>query len=279
MNKRILVSLGVICFLIAAFIGGSPHVKAANVSDPAIGQIGLFSFNYVPYGWCACDGGSLPVNQADALFALIGTTFGGDGATAFNLPNLKDKSPMKGLNYCMAVQGVFGVDGVESVVGEVCLFPDKVISNGEGSKNWKLCDGSSLKVSDYQMLFALIGTTYGGDESSFNIPDLKGKSPIPGVNYYIAVNGIFPQRDGRTGVDDFVGAVTLYAFGFVPGGYCHCDGKTLPIQQNAALYSLVNVQFGGDGRTTFGVPNLAGKEPLAFMKYGLCTMGLYPPRD
>jgi microcystin-dependent protein len=64
------------------------------MSDPFVGEIRLFGFPRVPTGWLACDGASVPISQYDVLFALIGTTYGGDGVTTFNVPDLRGRLPL-----------------------------------------------------------------------------------------------------------------------------------------------------------------------------------------
>jgi microcystin-dependent protein len=75
--------------------------------EPFLGQITLFGFNFAPRGWAPCAGQMLPINQNQALFALIGTYFGGNGQTTFALPDLRGKGPDKSTQYCIALQGVF----------------------------------------------------------------------------------------------------------------------------------------------------------------------------
>lgn len=75
--------------------------------EPFLGQIELFPYNFAPTNWMLCEGQSLQISQNQALFALIGTTFGGDGQTTYQLPNLKGKEPAPGLQYCIAIQGIF----------------------------------------------------------------------------------------------------------------------------------------------------------------------------
>ena len=60
---------------------------------------------------------------------------------------------------------------------------------------WMLCNGASLSVAQNSALYALIGNTYGGNQTNFNIPNLMGASPIPNMNYYIATQGLWPSRD------------------------------------------------------------------------------------
>ena len=66
--------------------------------EPFIGQIELFPYSFAPLNWALCDGQSIPINSNTALFSLFGTTFGGDGQTTFQLPNLKGKEPAPGLD-------------------------------------------------------------------------------------------------------------------------------------------------------------------------------------
>jgi microcystin-dependent protein len=70
-----------------------------------IGAIKLVAFNYDPEGFMACDGRILNISQYQALFALLGCTFGGDGITTFALPKLE--SPSKGLHYIICVNGLW----------------------------------------------------------------------------------------------------------------------------------------------------------------------------
>ncbi len=62
--------------------------------DPFLSQIALFSFSYAPRGWAQCNGQLLPINQNQALFSLLGTTYGGDGKVNFALPDLRGRVPL-----------------------------------------------------------------------------------------------------------------------------------------------------------------------------------------
>lgn len=75
--------------------------------EPFLGQIQLFPYSFVPNQWLACDGASMDIAQNQALFALIGTTYGGNGTDNFKLPDLQGKAPAEGLIYCIATAGVF----------------------------------------------------------------------------------------------------------------------------------------------------------------------------
>lgn len=64
------------------------------MANPFVGEIRIVGFNFAPNGWATCDGQTLPISQNTALFSLLGTSFGGDGRTTFNLPNLQGAAPM-----------------------------------------------------------------------------------------------------------------------------------------------------------------------------------------
>lgn len=64
------------------------------MAEPFLSEIRIFGFNYAPRGWALCNGQLLPINQNQALFALLGTTYGGNGQTTFALPNLQGRTPI-----------------------------------------------------------------------------------------------------------------------------------------------------------------------------------------
>ena len=83
---------------------------AASQDIPFIGQVSTFSLGFCPVGWAPTDGRLLTIAQNDALFALIGTTYGGDGQTNFAVPNtsaIATLAPGAKLTRCIALQGIF----------------------------------------------------------------------------------------------------------------------------------------------------------------------------
>jgi microcystin-dependent protein len=62
--------------------------------------------------------------------------------------------------------------------------------------------------------------------------------------------------------DQFVAEIRIFPFNFPPSGWATCDGQLMPISQNTALFSLLGTTYGGDGRSTFGLPNLQGNVPM-----------------
>lgn len=91
-------------------------------------------------------------------------------------------------------------------------------------------------------------------------------------------NPVIPNGGGSTsGGDCMMGTVHLFAGTFAPRGYLVADGRLLSISQNSALFSLVGTTYGGDGVTTFGLPNMQALAP-AGVSYLVCASGSYPSR-
>ena len=86
------------------------------MSTPYIGEIRLFGFSRTPTGWQPCDGTLLPISQYDALYALIGTTYGGDGQNTFGVPDLRSRVPLhQGQGQGLTNRSLGEMAGVDSV--------------------------------------------------------------------------------------------------------------------------------------------------------------------
>lgn len=80
-------------------------------------------------------------------------------------------------------------------------------------------------------------------------------------------------------MDYYLGGIVLFPYGYAPMGWALCDGTMMTITQNQALYALLGIRFGGNGTTTFALPNLIGAEPIPGMNYYIATQGLFPSRQ
>ncbi len=76
-----------------------------------------------------------------------------------------------------------------------------------------------------------------------------------------------------------MGMIKLFPFSYIPRGWAVCNGATINVQTNAALFTLLGVQFGGNGSTTFCLPNLTGSEPVPNTVFCIATEGIYPERQ
>jgi microcystin-dependent protein len=92
------------------------------MSQPFLGEIRCFGFNFAPVNWAFCNGQLLPISQYDALFTILGTTYGGDGVSTFGLPNLQGRAPMHWGN---------GPGGFNTVIGEVLGSPTVQLNSNQ----------------------------------------------------------------------------------------------------------------------------------------------------
>jgi microcystin-dependent protein len=83
--------------------------------------------------------------------------------------------------------------------------------------------------------------------------------PYLALNYQIALYGVFPSRNG---IDPFIGEIMITGYNFEVRNYAFCNGQLMSIAQNTALFSLLGTTFGGDGQTTFALPDLKGRTPI-----------------
>jgi len=93
-----------------------------------------------------------------------------------------------------------------------------------------------------------------------NLP-VNNMQPFQALNFVIALQGIFPSRSAY---DPFIAEIMIFAGNFAPRGWAFCNGQLMPISQYTALFSLVGTIYGGDGRTTFALPDLRGRVPMHF---------------
>ena len=137
--------------------------------EPFLGQVVMFAGNFAPRGWALCDGQLLPINQHQALFSILGTTYGGDGRTTFALPDLRGRVPLH--------------------PGSATGLADRVLGQKGGHETVDL-RRSSLASSTHTDL-ALAGRR----DEPFRL-DLEhdNTQPYQCVNFIIAVEGIFPAR-------------------------------------------------------------------------------------
>ena len=336
-----------------------------------LGEIGLFGGNFAPGGWALANGDLVTIASNLDLFGVIGTTYGGNGATNFALPDLRGRAalhegngtglttrvlgstvgaqtvtlteaqmpshnhtlpwpdttdnaggdeghpnmqPSLTLNYAVCTDGTWPEDPItaDPFLGEIRAFAGATLPTG-----WEPADGQLLPLAGNTALHALYGITYGGDGvTTVGLPDLRSRDAIhegsgPGLtsrslgqqlgteqqtlgfsqipshdhtlppsadmtgltggnqphtnmqpslvlNYMIALTGADPAGSGLT-AEPYLGQIKIFGGSFAPAGWAFLDGQILPIAQNPALFSLLGTTYGGDGRTSFGLPDLRGR--------------------
>ncbi len=170
-------------------------------------------------------------------------------------------------------------DDDTQLLGSLLLVPYDFVPN-----DFQKCAGQILPIAINPALYVLLGAQFGGDgKTTFGLPDMRGKEPIKGLTYLIATRGIFPQRKAleqpNLGVSPLLGQLLLVAYlpqYTPPRGWAKCDGQLLSIKDNVALFSVVGDKFGGDGKTTFALPDLRKEELANGITYVLSLRGRFP---
>ena len=166
------------------------------MADPFVGEVRLFAGTFAPQGWALCDGRLLAISQSEVLYALIGTTYGGDGQTTFGLPDLRSR--------CAVHQGS------GSVIGQVAGTEGVTLTAGQNPAHshtvTALTTGTSVSPS---------GAVYAGNAQNFKIykpgpPSAamnaamvtatgglphENRMPYLAVTFIIALEGVFPSQN------------------------------------------------------------------------------------
>jgi microcystin-dependent protein len=140
--------------------------------------------------------------------------------------------------------------------------------------------GQLLSIGNHNRLYSLLGNSFGGNpNSTFGLPDLRGKAPIAGLHYVICTTGPFPTHRPSGGYGNscnYQGQIVLVAFNFSLGRTLAARGELVSSAQYPQLFMRLQYSFGGSpGSHTFGVPDLRGRAPTG-LHYRICTSGWYP---
>ena len=166
------------------------------MSEPFLAEIKIVSFNFPPKGWTFCNGQLLPINQNQALFSILGTTYGGDGMRTFGLPNLQGRTPFHVGNGI--VLGEMGGETSHTLnISELPAHTHTPVGSSTNPPTAPGCGGNLWcgnnaapynPTSDNAMNPASITAT-GGNQPHENM------SPYLVLNFIIALQGIFPSQN------------------------------------------------------------------------------------
>jgi microcystin-dependent protein len=174
------------------------------MSNPYLGEIRMFAGNFAPRGWALCNGQTLAISQNTALFSLLGTTYGGNGTTTFNLPNLQGRVPIHMGTSTLGsswIEGqVGGAENVSIVQNNLpahnhqinCINSGGTQASPVGGYPAVESTGTSYNYATGTANGTLIATTVSNTGS--NVP-LNVVNPYLVVNFIIALVGIFPSRN------------------------------------------------------------------------------------
>lgn len=181
------------------------------MSTPYIGEVRCFGFTFAPVGWIACNGQLLPIANFTALYAIVGTIYGGDGVTTFAVPNLQGRVPMHWGN---------GPGGFNTNIGQVQGTESYTLVQNEMPQHNHVINLGDLPAGDIVLRTNTAGpTAYLSDSSAPNFawntapPALdapfsgkaitvqgnsqphENRQPLLTINFCMATDGIFPSRN------------------------------------------------------------------------------------
>ncbi len=163
------------------------------MSTPFLGEVKIISWNFAPRGWAFCNGQLLPINQNQALFSILGTTYGGDGRTTFGLPNLQGRTPVHVGGGIILGQAA-GEAAHTLSIQELPTHSHTPVANsglanqGSPLNNYWSATGSYAPSPNGSMAPAGI-LPNGGSQPHENW------TPYLVLNFIIALQGIFPSRN------------------------------------------------------------------------------------
>lgn len=168
------------------------------MSQPFIGEIRMFAGNFAPVGWAFCNGAVIPISENDALFNLIGTTYGGDGQNTFALPNLQSRVPVHvGPGFALGQSG--GAETVTLTTSQIPAHSHVPLCNSgpgnqQGPDNGFWAEPSTGLIyaavppaASLAMNAAAIGSAGGSQPHDNMIPFLV-------INFIISLFGVFPSQ-------------------------------------------------------------------------------------
>ena len=167
------------------------------MSSPFIGEIRMFAGNFAPQGWAFCNGALIPIDENDALFNLIGTTYGGDGQNTFALPNLQSRLPVHvGPGFALGQTG-----GAEQVPLDTNMIPAHTHvpqgATGPGNQGspanavWAVTSGPSAYVLGSPTLTPMDPAALGSTGLGLAHDNM---SPYLVINFILSLFGVFPSQ-------------------------------------------------------------------------------------
>jgi microcystin-dependent protein len=165
------------------------------MAEPFLSEIKMMSFNFPPKGWAFCNGQLLPINQNQALFALLGTTYGGNGQTTFALPNLQGRVPMH--------------MGSGHTLGEIAGEQSHTLQASEMPQHQHIFQGTTNNADSPVVTGNLMATSANLYTAASNLTTLvpstvanaggsqphENMQPYLTINFCIALQGIFPSQN------------------------------------------------------------------------------------
>jgi microcystin-dependent protein len=174
--------------------------------EPFVGQIILVGFNFAPFGWFLCQGQLIPIAEYQALYALIGTTYGGDGQSTFAVPDLRGRTPthqgqaLSGTTYTLGE--IVGTEEVTLTTAQIGQHTHPFKVSNKAANLTTPSNATAVGVANSGAGIHVFGTNGPNTQllpasisvAGSGIPH-ENRQPYLAFNYVIAWNGIFPSQN------------------------------------------------------------------------------------
>jgi microcystin-dependent protein len=173
------------------------------MSTPYLGQLKIVAFGFAPKGWAMCNGQLLPINQNQALFSLLGTTYGGNGTTTFALPNLQGRAPIHAGN--LQPSGSYQIGDAAGETAHTLIQPEMpahthelvtVSAAATAGGPGPIAKFAGATTMPYRTAPAsLVGMNSTAMAAAGSSQPHENRQPYLAINYIVALQGIFPSRN------------------------------------------------------------------------------------
>lgn len=167
------------------------------MSSPFIGEIRMFGGNFAPVGWAFCDGSLIPISENDALFNLIGTTYGGDGQTTFALPDLRSRIPVH-VGPGFALGQAAGAEQVTLTTSQIPAHSHVPQANNAPGTQVSPANGvwasTSPSLNQYSNVAPSVSMDPAACGSSGGSQPHDNMVPFLAINFILSLFGIFPSQ-------------------------------------------------------------------------------------
>jgi microcystin-dependent protein len=211
-----------------------PSSSSNTIFEPFLGQIIFYAGVNTLSGTYPLSGLTLPVANNSALYSIFGMNYGGDGAAIFGLPDMQSRVPV-GIG-----QGplTFWSPG-QQAGAEAALI-------------------SLAQMPPHQHTVPALGTNTGMTGSNQPVGLIQ---PSLAFQFLISTNGQIPSTTAAA-TNKMVGEIQIYAGTNAPNGWLPCDGRLLQVSNASDLFSVISNYYGGDGISTFALPDMRGRVPV-----------------
>jgi microcystin-dependent protein len=168
------------------------------MAEPFLSEIRIMSFNFAPKGWALCNGQFLPINQNQALFSLLGTTFGGNGQTTFALPDNRGRIPIHvGGGHTLGERGGEASHTLSTVELPTHTHTLRASANAATTAipSAALVPATSVNYEAYRPATNLVAMTANSLASVGGSQAHENMQPYLTLTFCIALQGIFPSRN------------------------------------------------------------------------------------